>query len=161
MEKENKVQLPDAAQGAEAQKEEGAVGSFGKFKSADALLNAYNSLEAEFTRRSQRLRELEGRLQDGNRMSSAAEGESRQQPQSLDEQVGAAVENTSPPGRLLTLWRTEVRRQVRLRSASVLWKRRAGSHRNFSAKTYKSNVRIAENRSKQPHQRQNFLVKRR
>ncbi len=92
MEKENKVQQPDAAQGAEAQKEEGAVGSFGKFKSADALLNAYNSLEAEFTRRSQRLRELEGRLQDGNRMSSAAEGESRQQPQSLDEQVGAAVE---------------------------------------------------------------------
>ena len=69
MEKENKVQQPDAAQGAEAQKEEGAVGSFGKFKSADALLNAYNSLEAEFTRRSQRLRELEGRLQDGNRMS--------------------------------------------------------------------------------------------
>ena len=62
MEKENKVQQPDAAQGAEAQKEEGAVGSFGKFKSADALLNAYNSMEAEFTSRSQRLRELEGRL---------------------------------------------------------------------------------------------------
>lgn len=32
---------------------------FGKFKSAEALLAAYNSLEAEFTRKSQRLSELE------------------------------------------------------------------------------------------------------
>ena len=31
----------------------------GKFKSADALLRAYNELEAEFTRRSQRLKVLE------------------------------------------------------------------------------------------------------
>ena len=38
--------------------------SFGKFKDAKSLLNAYNALEAEFTRRSQRLRELEGRLQE-------------------------------------------------------------------------------------------------
>ena len=45
MEKENKVQEPEAAQGAEAQKTEGAAASFGKFKSADALLNAYNSLD--------------------------------------------------------------------------------------------------------------------
>lgn len=36
--------------------------SFGKFKDAESLLGAYNALEAEFTRRSQRLRELEGRL---------------------------------------------------------------------------------------------------
>ena len=33
--------------------------SYGKFKDADALLKAYNSLEAEFTKRSQRLKELE------------------------------------------------------------------------------------------------------
>lgn len=32
---------------------------YGKFKDADALLQAYKSLEKEFTRRSQRLRELE------------------------------------------------------------------------------------------------------
>ena len=31
----------------------------GKFKSVDALVNAYSALEAEFTRRSQRLKELE------------------------------------------------------------------------------------------------------
>ena len=92
MEKENKVQQPDAAQGAEAQKEEGAVGSFGKFKSADALLNAYNSLEAEFTRRSQRLRELEGRMQGENKVPSAPEGEVRQQPHIDEQAIEAAVE---------------------------------------------------------------------
>ena len=34
----------------------------GKFKSVDALLHAYGELEAEFTRRSQRLKALEERL---------------------------------------------------------------------------------------------------
>lgn len=61
-------------QGAEAQKEEGsAVGTdLGKFKSVDALLRAYNSLQAEFTRRSQRLKELE-KDQAQNTPSSATE----------------------------------------------------------------------------------------
>ena len=36
----------------------------GKFKSVDALLHAYGELEAEFTRRSQRLKALEDRLQE-------------------------------------------------------------------------------------------------
>lgn len=63
MEKENAAQAA-ALQEENARAEAGgatAGGGFGKFKSADALLNAYNSLEAEFTRRSQRLRELEER----------------------------------------------------------------------------------------------------
>lgn len=33
--------------------------SYGKFRNSEALLQAYNSLEAEFTKRSQRLKELE------------------------------------------------------------------------------------------------------
>lgn len=33
--------------------------SLGKFKNVEALLNAYNSLQAEFTKRSQRVKELE------------------------------------------------------------------------------------------------------
>lgn len=33
--------------------------SFGKFRNAEELLKAYNSLESEFTKRSQKLRELE------------------------------------------------------------------------------------------------------
>ena len=61
--KENMDAAQEAAHGAEAHTEEGAAAArLGKFKSVDALLNAYNSLEAEFTRRSQRLRELEARL---------------------------------------------------------------------------------------------------
>ena len=35
----------------------------GKFKSVDALLQAYTSLEAEFTRRSQKLKELESKVE--------------------------------------------------------------------------------------------------
>ena len=62
MEKENTAPEPkSAAAGAEARKETAAAANLGKFKSVDALLNAYNSLEAEFTRRSQALRELEER----------------------------------------------------------------------------------------------------
>ena len=36
--------------------------SFGKFKDAEALLNAYNSLQAEFTKRCQRIKELESKV---------------------------------------------------------------------------------------------------
>ena len=64
-EKETIGAARETAQGADARKEEGAADArIGKFKSVDALLNAYNSLEAEFTRRSQRLRELEARAQN-------------------------------------------------------------------------------------------------
>ena len=56
-----------SVQSAEAQETKGTAETplLGKFKSVDALLDAYNSLEAEFTRRSQRLRELEGRSANG------------------------------------------------------------------------------------------------
>ena len=36
--------------------------SLGKFKSVDSLINAYNSLQSEFTKRCQKIKELEGRL---------------------------------------------------------------------------------------------------
>ncbi len=93
MEKENIQRNPDeTAQGTQVREESGAAGAFGKFKSADALLNAYNSLEAEFTRRSQRLRELEGRMQDENKVPSAPEGEVRQSPHIDEQALEAAVE---------------------------------------------------------------------
>jgi hypothetical protein len=38
-------------------------GSIGKFKNTESLLNAYNSLQAEFTRKCQRLSELESKAQ--------------------------------------------------------------------------------------------------
>ena len=51
---ENVIQA--TAETAQAEENIAAAG-LGKFKSVDALMNAYLSLEAEFTRRSQRLRE--------------------------------------------------------------------------------------------------------
>lgn len=48
----------DTADTAEAEENKAAAG-LGKFSSVKALLDAYNNLEAEFTRRSQRLKELE------------------------------------------------------------------------------------------------------
>ena len=47
--------------------EDGNV-SYGKFKSAEALLSAYNSLQAEFTKRCQRIKELE---RDANKEDSS------------------------------------------------------------------------------------------
>lgn len=52
-----------AADAAEAEKDKAAT-ACGKFKSVEALEKAYLSLEAEFTRRSQRLRELEEKKAD-------------------------------------------------------------------------------------------------
>lgn len=49
----------ETAETAEAEKSEIAAPDTGKFKSVEALMSAYLSLEAEFTRRSQRLKELE------------------------------------------------------------------------------------------------------
>lgn len=51
-----------SAQPAEAEKENGAKNqpvSYGKFKDADALFKAYNALHSEFTKRCQRIKELE------------------------------------------------------------------------------------------------------
>ncbi|MDE6597422.1 MAG: hypothetical protein K2K60_02150 [Clostridia bacterium] len=47
------------AETAEAEKGENAAAVLGKFKDVQTLMKAYSDLEAEFTRRSQRLKELE------------------------------------------------------------------------------------------------------
>lgn len=49
--------------------------SLGKFKDVNALLNAYNSLEAEFTKRCQKIKELEGNAEKVENSTSAELGE--------------------------------------------------------------------------------------
>lgn len=71
--------------------EAGALPDLGKFKSVEALLRAYNSLEAEFTRRSQRLRELEGKG-SGESALPAAPAPAADAGISLEERVERAVE---------------------------------------------------------------------
>lgn len=70
-----------AAESADAeQNKENTAAAYGKFKSAEALLSAYLNLEAEFTRRSQKLKELESKaaeapspkIPEGEELLSAA-----------------------------------------------------------------------------------------
>ncbi len=42
--------------------------SLGKFKDAQSLLSAYNALESEFTKRCQKIKELEGALLKGDKV---------------------------------------------------------------------------------------------
>ncbi len=54
---------------AEHGKGENTAASYGKFKSAEALLSAYNSLQAEFTKRCQRIKELEATANKDNTLA--------------------------------------------------------------------------------------------
>ena len=70
MENEINEQTQPKAQPAEAEKTigetEGEV-SLGKFKDVSALLSAYNSLQSEFTKRCQRIKELEAAAVKGDK----------------------------------------------------------------------------------------------
>lgn len=62
MEEENKTENPEeqaSAARATGEAQSTAQANLGKFKSVDALMRAYKELEAEFTRRSQKLKALE------------------------------------------------------------------------------------------------------
>ena len=52
---------------------EGSKSEFGKFKDAESLLKAYTSLEAEFTKKSQRLASLETETQKQNEQNQKKE----------------------------------------------------------------------------------------
>ena len=51
--------------------------SLGKFKDVNALLNAYNSLEAEFTKRCQRVKELENMVKGETKVPFGVENEEK------------------------------------------------------------------------------------
>ena len=96
---ENK-ELQGTANTAEAEKEKQVAADLGKFKDVKALLSAYNSLEAEFTRRSQRLKELEEKSkapaqpadgQDGAPSSAHSTQRSLYEEASGDENVRNAI----------------------------------------------------------------------
>ncbi len=70
--------------------------SFGKFKTAEDLLKAYNCLEAEFTKRSQQLRALERELFDIKSEQTVAKSDEPVQTlsnaQTVQDETGSAVE---------------------------------------------------------------------
>lgn len=53
----------------------------GKFKSADALAEAYSALQAEFTRRSQRLKELERKADNSESRKESSTAEKAEKPE--------------------------------------------------------------------------------
>ena len=67
MEEQKNEQISPQTQTAEAEiikgEDKGEV-SLGKFKDVGALLNAYNSLQSEFTKRCQKIKELESKIVD-------------------------------------------------------------------------------------------------
>ena len=80
-------QTESTAQSAEAQENIGEISgevSLGKFKDTAALLSAYNSLQAEFTKRCQRVKELEGMMAKIDKVEKSADdgkkGEESNQP---------------------------------------------------------------------------------
>ena len=75
--------------------------SLGKFKSVDALVRAYGELESEFTRRSQRLRQLE---EENESLRTPKQGEEadRAEARASDEELYRAVnENEGVRARVL------------------------------------------------------------
>ena len=59
--------------------------SLGKFKDVNALLSAYNSLESEFTKRCQKIKELEGALSSFDKQNPSVEvtAENKEQTQDI------------------------------------------------------------------------------
>ncbi len=70
--------------------QENAAAVLGKFKDVETLMKAYSDLQAEFTRRSQRLSELE----KGNKTQSLSDVEGKESSRMDEEQLlSAALEN--------------------------------------------------------------------
>ncbi len=72
----------------------------GKFKNVDALVRAYRELEAEFTRRSQRLKALEGTRSDGD-APHAQPSEAARQPDGDGALYAAASQNEEVKRRIV------------------------------------------------------------
>ena len=89
--KKDGEQLDITSQGAEAHVEMGesecSSSPFGKFKSADDLLHAYNNLQSEFTRKCQRLSELESTASVDKNISPQYESDN------WHEQIGEFLES--------------------------------------------------------------------
>ena len=61
--------------------------SLGKFKDVKALLGAYNSLESEFTKRCQKIKELEGKLSAVDKTEVPTETEEKPSNEEMTEKI--------------------------------------------------------------------------
>ncbi len=83
MEELRNEQTEQKAHSVVTEKDNGATDSevsLGKFKDVNALLSAYNSLQSEFTKRCQKVKELETQLSAVEKASTPTQPESIEQP---------------------------------------------------------------------------------
>ena len=112
----------------EAQREQKGSTELGKFKDVNALLQAYTALEAEFTRRSQRLKALE-RETENERVEQTAvcEGETSEEAESVEKCASSEEQSPAPVlEKACTTTKTEVRGAA-TETASLVAKKEEGS----------------------------------
>ena len=112
----------------EAQREQKGSTELGKFKDVNALLQAYTALEAEFTRRSQRLKALE-RETENERVEQTAvcEGETSEEAESAGKCASSEEQSPAPVlEKVCTTTKTEVRGAA-TETASLVAKKEEGS----------------------------------
>ena len=112
----------------EAQREQKGSTELGKFKDVNALLQAYTALEAEVTRRSQRLKALE-RETENERVEQTAvcEGETSEEAESAGKCASSEEQSPAPVlEKVCTTAKTEVRGAA-TETASLVAKKEEGS----------------------------------
>lgn len=67
--------------------------SYGKFKDADALYKAYNALESEFTKRCQKIKELEGKIERVDKQEERSLDGINQESVPTEKEISAEEEN--------------------------------------------------------------------
>ena len=78
--------------------------SLGKFKDAQALLSAYNSLQAEFTKRCQRIKELEGvmaKFDKAENVSTLADANNKTVAENVSTDTAENVEQSTAPDKAI------------------------------------------------------------
>lgn len=95
MEQEQISVLPAQSSGTQTtESDKNTENSYGKFSTAEELVKAYNSLESEFTRRSQKLKEYEKKYGDGEKNTAEQKAELTRKypiaPEIIEEAANAA-----------------------------------------------------------------------
>lgn len=111
--KDGNEQIIVSAQPAAAEENVGATEnaiSLGKFKDVDSLLKAYNSLQSEFTKRCQRIKELEGamKVDKADETIKSAPNGIEGTAENAGENITNAQENTQTKEEVLKEYLTEI-----------------------------------------------------
>lgn len=91
---EGLMEQPDLVQASESELAEIAGSSYGKFKDATSMYEAYKNLEAEFTRKSQRVSALEKQLEESSKSVASKESDALIESEEKDSSENATMITT-------------------------------------------------------------------